>query len=105
MSKTDFLPFKEAISKCGFKKDYTNEYNYQLYDGKWLYKLNYEGYAYVLYKEINIYVKPIMNLFRIYNKFKKGDAQINLHYAVPIAEFKEPQKLIDLMNILTDRCY
>lgn len=49
-----------------------------MYDGTWLYKLNYEGYAYVLYKEINIYVKPLMNLFRIYNKCElpthaKGD--------------------------------
>ena len=77
--------FKEALSYCFFAFAFR-----YLEDGST--------------EEINIYVKPLMNLFNIYNKFKKGDAQINLHYAVPIAEFKEPQKLIDLMNILTNRC-
>lgn len=95
--------FEKAILACGFKKDYNKEYDYKLHDGTWFYKLSFEGYAYVLYKEINIYVKPLTNLFRIYNKFARGEAQIGLHYAVPIASFREPQKLIDIMNILIER--
>lgn len=95
--------FKEVIEKCGFKVDYNKEYDCIFCDGTWFYKLNFEGYAYVLYKEINIYVKPLMALFKIYNKFKRGKAQIGLHYAVPIAHFRDPQKLIDIMAILTDK--
>lgn len=95
--------FEKAILQCGFRKDYNKYYDYVLYDGRWFYKLNFEGYAYVLYKEINIYVKPLMNIFRIYNKFKKGNAQIGLHYAVPLAHFREPQKLIDFVTILTEK--
>lgn len=95
--------FEQAILKCGFKKDITKRYDYQMWDGTWIYKLNFEGYAYVLYKEVNIYVNPLMNLFKIYNKFAKGTAQIGLHYAVPITHFREPQKLIDIMAILTDK--
>jgi len=93
--------FTEAIKQCGFRKDYSNQYDYILNDGTRFYKLNFEGYAYVLYKEINIYIKPIMNLFRIYNKFKSGTAQIVLHYAVPIAHLRDPKDLTDLMAILT----
>ncbi len=95
--------FENAIKVCGFKKDPTNEYDYRFFDGVWFYKLNFEGYAYVLYQEINIYVKPLTYLFRFYNKFKKGTSQIGLHYAVPIAHFREPQKLIDIMKIVTDK--
>jgi hypothetical protein len=95
--------FEAAIMQCRFKKDFTKQYDYVMFDGVWFYKLNFEGYAYVLYQEINIYVKPLMYLFRIYNKFAKGEAQIGLHYAVPIAHFREPQKLIDIMAILTDK--
>jgi hypothetical protein len=95
--------FEKAILQCRFKKDYNKQYDYQMYDGTWSYKLNFEGYAYVLYKEINIYVNPLMSLFKIYNKFAKGTAQIGLHYAVPIAHFREPQKLIDIIAILTDK--
>lgn len=95
--------FEKAIKQCGFKKDYNKQYDYQMYDGTWFYKLDFEGYAYVLYKEINIYVKPLMSLFLIYNKFAKGEAQIGLHYAVPIAHFRDPQKLIDIIAILTDK--
>lgn len=93
--------FHEAIQKLGFKKDCNKEYDWRFYDGTWFYKLNFEGYAYVLYKQINIYVTPFHNLFKIYNKFKKGTAQIGLHYDVPIADFQDPKDLIEIMRILT----
>ena len=94
--------FNQEIKRLGFKKDYDG-YDYRFYDGTWHYKLTFEGYAYVLYKRIDIYIKPLMNLFRIYNKFKKGEAQIGLHYDVPIAHFRHPEKLKQIMEILTDK--
>ncbi len=95
--------FELAIQQLGFRIDYTNEYDWTFYDGTWFYKLKFEGYAYVLYKNINIYVTPMMNLFRIFNKFRSGTAQIGLHYAVPIAHFRDPKKLKTIMGILTDK--
>lgn len=94
--------FDVIIKSIGFKKDYDG-YGYRFYDGTWHYKLSFEGYAYVLYKTINIYLKPLMYLFLIYNKFRKGTAEIGLHYQVPIAHFRDPQKLKQIMEILTDK--
>ena len=35
--------FEKAILQCRFKKDYNKQYDYQMYDGTWFYKLNFEG--------------------------------------------------------------
>lgn len=95
--------FEEYFKWRGFKKWHKDELEWRYWDGTWRYKVRFEGYAYVLYKEINIYVKPLTNLFRIYNKFKKGTAQIGLHYDVPIAHFHDPEKLKTIMEILVDK--
>jgi len=95
--------FEQAILELRFKKGRDDGYDYQMWDGTWFYKLNYEGYAYVLYQTINIYVKPLTNLFKIYNKFRKGTAQIALHYDVPIAHFRDVEKFKVFIPILTDK--
>lgn len=95
--------FDKAIEQCRFKKDWSGEYDYRMSDGTWDYKLNYEGYGYVLYKQIKIHVKPLFKLFWIYNKFVKGKAQVSLYYAVPLAHFRDAQKLIDFVTLLTDK--
>lgn len=104
-TKTDNVhdQFSQVIKELSFKKDWSNEYDYLLNTGIWFYHLDFEGYAYVLYQTINIYVPPLMNLFRLYNKFAKGEAQICLHYQVPIAHFREPEKLRTIMAILTEK--
>lgn len=91
-----------AIAECNFKQRPT-EFLYRMYDGTWHYKLDHEGYAYVLYQRINLYVKPLMNIFRIYNKFRKGTAQMGLHYDVPIAHFHDPERFKTFIDILTDK--
>lgn len=95
--------FTKTIKDLRFKRLFKNELEWQYYDGTWLYKLTFEGYAYVLYKEIKIYKRPINLLFRFYNKFKKSSAEIRLTHDVPIAHFHEPKKLIAIMEILTDK--
>lgn len=95
--------FTTEIQKLGFRKDHTSGYDWRFHDGTWLYLLNFEGYAYVLYKQINIYRKPFKPFFLLYNKFRKGSAQINLYYAVPIAHFRNPNDLKEIMIILTNK--
>jgi len=100
MEKID--EFEKTIKELGFRLD-RDGYNYKFYNGTRFYKLSYEGYAYVLYQQVNIYIKPLMNLFVLYNKFKKGSAQITLHYEVPIAHFRDPNKLRQFIKILNTK--
>ena len=94
--------FEKVIAECGFRNSWRRGYQYTLNDGTWTYLLDFEGYAYVLYKEINIYLRPIMGILSIYNKFKRGN-QIKLYYEVPIAHFRDPERFRAFVEILTDK--
>lgn len=65
------------------------------------YKVRYEGYAYVLYKELTLYINSLRFLFNLYNKFVKKNAEIAITYDVPIMSFKDTNDLVTIIKILT----
>lgn len=102
----DDLGFEQAIIACGFRKDPTEQFDWLMSDGGFrFYKLRFEGYAYVLYKEFRIYVKPIQLLLKIYNKYANSRAQLALYHAVPLHHFRQPEKLTVFMMLLTEEPY
>jgi hypothetical protein len=94
--------FDKVIKDLGFRKNLDDSLRFTKTDGRWFYHIQFEGYAYVVYKTINIYVKPLTNLFRIYNKFRKGEASINLYYDVPLNHFREPEKMKAFLELLLE---
>ncbi len=71
------IDFDKAIKQLGFVIDEGDNLCYNNKDEHWQYQLCFEGYAYVLYKN-----------FR------------EIH--VPLAEFRDPEKLKTFYNILTE---
>lgn len=61
--------WRNAIDVCGFKESDNPKRYYEMFDGTWKYYLNFEGYAYVLYKEYRDIEVPIAH-FRDEEKFK-----------------------------------
>ena len=69
--ETQRIDFDIVIPELGFKQDPRDNLRWKFNDGTWEYVLYFEGYAYVVYKQINLYIRPTKWLAYIYNKFKK----------------------------------
>lgn len=93
--------FNNIIKELGFAQDYEDKCNFIMFHNLSFYKIKYEGYAYVLYKGVSIYNKPIMSFFNIYNKLKRS-SKIKLYFEVPIMEFADANKLKQFMELLTE---
>lgn len=102
MSKPIHDPFDDVIKEYKFRQDRRNNLRWFMNDGVWDYILYFEGYAYVVYKKIYLYVRPIRWLLRVYNTFKKSHVQVKLTHEVPIAHFRDAERFRQCMDLLTD---
>lgn len=95
-------PFEQAIIDTGFSKSYRDTLKWVNNKNPHKYVLYFEGYAYVVYQQVNLYITPVMILGKIYNKFKNTRGQIKLIHDVPIAHFRDAERFKLFMELVQD---
>jgi hypothetical protein len=95
--------FDKAISDLRFRQSRKDNL-------KWLkvgsyrdeYELRFEGYAYVLYKRFSLYGGFFIPFLFLWNKSVRS-REIKTYYEVPLAHFRDPEKLRTFWEILNDK--